>query len=194
VKNLLIAVGVLATFATSAAAQGPSFGIKAGATLNSVSIDFTDGTTAENKNGGMAGVFLQFPANSRFTFQPEVLWVMKGAKLKQGTDSVRLSFDEIEVPLLANVNLTGGPTPLCLIVGPFIGFRTSAELKQGLEKQDLKDDTESTDFGVVTGAAFQAGPVVIDGRYNWGLSNINKAKDEGEVKTRTFTISLGIRF
>ena len=37
---------------------------------------------------------------------------------------------------------------------------------------------------------------LIDGRYNWGLTNINKntGVDEPEVKTRTFSMMFGYEF
>jgi len=75
----------------------------------------------------------------------------------------------IEVPLLANVRLTEGDLPVSLLVGPSISFRTHAEFEASGESVDLKDETESTDFGLVTGIAVGLGNrVVIDGRYTWG--------------------------
>jgi hypothetical protein len=49
--------------------------------------------------------------------------------------------------------------------------------------------------GLVAGAALELGPLVLDGRYTWGLVNIAKdTSDPGTAKNRVFSATIGIRF
>jgi hypothetical protein len=52
-----------------------------------------------------------------------------------------------------------------------------------------------TDVGLVTGVVFDVAHVVIDGRYTWGLMNINNdSSDTAKIKHRVASITLGFRF
>ena len=54
---------------------------------------------------------------------------------------------------------------------------------------------ERFDLGLVAGAGLEFGRFVIDGRYTWGLSNINKDESEDvKIKNRVFAVMAGIRF
>ena len=61
--------------------------------------------------------------------------------------------------------------------------------------EDIGDDIESVDYGVVFGAGWEAGRLTIDGRYTWGLSNIGKDETDPEKVThRVIAVMAGIRF
>jgi hypothetical protein len=200
VKKAVSLVALLVAFATPAAAQqGTVFGAKVGINFANLNFDPDEGVDTSNKTGVAAGVFMGIPVNSRFSFQPEVLFSMQGAELKDEEfgEEATIKLDYINVPLLANINLATGPNSFSFLVGPQIGFRTSAKIKGGGEEEDLKDDTESTDFGVVFGVAATMRNFVIDARYTHGLRNINsadEADDVQDVKNRVFTISIGLLF
>ena len=45
------------------------------------------------------------------------------------------------------------------------------------------------------GLAVEAGRLVFDGRYTWGLTNISKdTNDPGTAKHRVFSATVGVRF
>ena len=70
-------------------------------------------------------------------------------------------------------SLSSGQNPVSLLVGPQIGFHAGAG-RIGGGQVDIEEQTESTDWGLVIGMSATVGKfVVLDGRYTWGLSNIN---------------------
>lgn len=194
-KKAIILVALLVAVATPAAAQtDPVFGAKVGINFANLNFDPEDEEDAsENLTGFTAGALIVVPFNARFAFQPEVLYSRQGAKA-EGVDA-RIKLDYINIPLLANINLSGGDNPVSLLVGPQLGFRISAKAEFEGEEEDLDDDTETFDFGLVTGVSATIRNFVVDARYTWGLSNINALEDDDQkVKNRVFTISVGILF
>ena len=198
-RKVVILVALLVAFASPAAAQGALFGAKVGVNFASLSFDPEDEEVETSmRTGFTAGVLLVVPANARIAFQPEVLFSQQGSKVEDPENaanegSIKLNY--VNVPLLANIRLGGGDNPVSLLVGPQIGFRTSAKAEANGEEEDLKEFTEGTDFGLVTGLSAMFRNVVVDARYIWGLSNINADEtDDQKVKNRVFTISVGVVF
>ena len=59
----------------------------------------------------------------------------------------------------------------------------------------MSDEVKSTDVGVVGGVAYHIGRLVIDGRYSWGLTDIDdETEDTIHVKNRSFSVLAGWRF
>lgn len=198
-RKVVVLVALLVAFASPAAAQGVLFGAKVGVNFASLSFDPEDEEVETSmRTGFTAGVLLVVPANARIAFQPEVLFSQQGSKVEDPENaanegSIKLNY--VNVPLLANIRLGGGDNPVSLLVGPQIGFRTSAKAEANGEEEDLKEFTEGTDFGLVTGLSAMFRNVVVDARYIWGLSNINADEtDDQKVKNRVFTISVGVVF
>jgi hypothetical protein len=180
----------------NAHAQGVSVGVKAGLNLANISIeDPSQITERKNRTGLVAGVFLTVPASGLLAFQPEVLFSMQGAKLTDGGDeNASLQLDYVQVPLLARIK--PAKSPVGIVVGPALGFRTRSKLSFAGEDddQDFKDDVKSSDVGLVTGVVVDIAHVVLDGRYTWGLKNISQDADADKVTNRVFSITLGFRF
>lgn len=193
-KKAIILVALLAIATPAAAQTDPVFGAKVGINFANLSFDPEDEEDAsENLTGFTVGALIVVPFNARFAFQPEVLYSRQGAKA-EGVDA-RIKLDYINIPLLANINLSGGDYPISLLVGPQLGFRTSAKAEFEDEEEDVDDETESFDFGLVTGISATIRNIVLDARYTWGLSNINALEDDDQkVKNRVFTISVGVLF
>lgn len=207
VKKAIILVALLVAFATPAAAQtDPVFGAKVGINFATLSFDPEEPEeVTKTRTAFTVGALMIFPLNARFAFQPEVLYSGQGAKAESDGIEAQIKLDYITIPLLANINLSGGDYPISLLVGPQLGFKVSAKIKAedaGVEvEEDFDDETESFDFGLVTGVAATIKNFVIDARYTWGLSNINKLsvnpleeEEEQKVKNRVFTISVGYLF
>jgi hypothetical protein len=191
---------VVLLLAASAMAQSPiKFGIKGGLTLASLSGDGWDdvedyiGVTLDNKSkmGFCGGVFVDLPLGaSGVSLQPELLYVMKGAKAEtttnSGTITLNIKNDYLEVPVLIKYNITaqGNLTP-CIFVGPVLAFNMASKIEAEDVSEDLLDDvpdgdienTKSMDFGLTIGGGFglAMGPVhklTFDLRYTVGLSEI----------------------
>lgn len=193
VATVALLVAVLG-MASPAAAQA-SFGVRVGANFANLSFDPDDEDDTSTRTGLNVGAFATFPINPRFAFQPEVLYSQQGSKASEGDFEATLKLDYVNVPLLAKINLSSGQNPVSLLVGPQIGFLTGAKIEAEGEELDLEEVTESTDWGLVVGMSATMGNFVLDGRYTWGLSNINAdPEDNQKVKHRVFTISVGVMF
>ena len=190
--TLALAVALLVSAGTATAQT--SFGVKAGLNLANLSISEADDTfDPENRTGLVAGVFVTIPGGGIFAFQPEFLISQQGAKFSDGGDSGTAKIDYFQVPLLARI----GPSKVGIVVGPSLGFRVNAKLSgAGLstEDEDFSDQIERMDWGLVTGVTADVGRLVLDGRYTWGLSNIEKEATADKTKNRVISLTLGLRF
>ena len=187
-----LAVALLVSAGTAHAQT--SFGVKAGLNLANLSIGEAEDTfDPDNRTGLVAGVFVTIPGGGIFAFQPEALISMQGAKFSDGSDSGTAKIDYFQVPLLARI----GPSKVAIVVGPSIGYRFRAELSAaGLspDDEDFSDQIERMDVGLVTGVTADVGRLVLDGRYTWGLTNIEKDATAEKTKHRVISLTLGLRF
>jgi hypothetical protein len=192
VKQLLVVLAVVGVLGVTEARAQDRGGVRVGINAATLSVD-EEGFDPKVRTGLVVGLFGVVPVNDLFAFQPEVLFSQQGAKVEDGSDEGKIKLDFLQVPLLARFKL-GSNSPAHLLVGPSFGFRTKAEVESNGETEDIKDDVERMDVGLVTGVAVNAGPAVVDARYTWGLRNLDKSDDPGNVKSRVFSVSVGIRF
>lgn len=189
-------LGLIVLTASPARAQGGSGAIIG---VNFANIEFTDNDAPEpdRRTGLVGGVFVNVPLGASLSVQPEVLYSQKGAKFQEGNNEARLELDYLDVPVLLRVT-AGGQSGLALFGGPSVGFKLRARSKIDVDgttdEEDISDDVETIDYGLVLGAGIQGGSFFLDGRYQWGLSNTNKDKTEPEVKNKVLSIVLGFRF
>ena len=167
-QKALLSLGLLAGISFAAQAQSIKYGIKAGASLTNVT-----SSNQENKFGFNGGGIVNFGIDDMFSIQPEVLYSNKGYKIKGGSNGFRFALNYIDVPVL--VKVATGSTGLFFELGPQVGFRLSADLKDNDNSFSFKDYTKSVDFGYAAGLGFQveSGPMV-GLRYNGGFTRIGK--------------------
>jgi hypothetical protein len=190
-------------FCSPAAAQTVQGGIKGGVSFSTLDgfgdvIGNLPQIDTENRINWLAGVFVKVNLGRFFAFQPEVLYVRKGARLALTglfTESVTYNLSYIDIPLLARVQTSRG-NGFYLLVGPSIGLNVTAEAEnEAGETEDVKDGINTSDMGLVIGAGVDFAHLVLEGRYTQGLSNILKdALDEAPVKNRAVSLLFGIRF
>lgn len=167
------------------------------------------------------GGFVNVPFTELVSFQPEFLYVRKGAKVEgdiedafgeplAGQFEQRNTLDQIQVPLLAKVTFPGMVVRPFVVAGPGLGFTVrardeqdfsgiSAELREFLEEEgeiyedDIKDDVKSLELSLIVGAGVQFGNGSVEARYDHGLTDLNDEEDEEflEVRSRTFSILFG---
>jgi hypothetical protein len=110
--------------------------------------------------------------------QPELLY-----SINKGKDN---SIGYFNVP----INLRWQPLPIPLIkpiilVGPYFGYAVNMK---GFKKENIN----RFDWGIGLGAGVEIWKLQIEGRYNWGLQNINSLKDAAkdfDIKNNLFTLS-----
>jgi outer membrane immunogenic protein len=187
--------------AADADAQGLEYGVKGGVTL----ADLQAGGDAEAGSfdfrvGFAVGGFVALPLGGRLEFQPEALYVQKGAKSDElgGTSTEKL--DYLDVPLLVSYRIKGSrERNIAVFGGPSVGVRlrarSNASFSGGSFEEDVSDQVKSTEFAAVAGLAYHRGRLVVDGRYSWGFTDIDKETGDGvEIRNRVILFLAGWRF
>lgn len=202
-KQLFRGVVALGLLVLPAAAQAQvSGGVRAGINFADLSYDPNPPIDSKNLAGLVAGAFVTIPANGVVAFQPEVLYSMQGSKFSAEGMTINTHLDYVQVPLLGRFRVASG-SPIAVLAGPSLGFRTRAKFTGTDVPQEFADEFEDQverfDFGLVAGASADLGRLVLDGRYTWGLTNIAKdagsgSSENGSAKNRVFSLSAGVRF
>jgi len=193
VKQLLVVLAVIGVLGVTEARAQDRGGVRIGINAATLSVDNEEDFNPKVRTGLVVGLYGVVPVNDIFAFQPEVLFSQQGAKVEDGSDEATLKLDYVQIPALARIRL-GRTSPAYLLVGPTFGFNTKAESDFDGQTEDFKDEVKGNDVGLVTGIAINAGRAVIDGRYTWGLMNIDDSTDPSNVKNRVFSVSVGFRF
>lgn len=198
-KTTIGLITALLVCAATAHAQTPSFGIRAGVNLADLSFSSdAEVTNSKNLTGLVAGVFATVPLTDLVAFQPEALFSRQGTKFTEDDEDAKIKIDYFQVPLLGRFKFAKG-SPVAVLIGPSLGFRSSAKLDvpgapAGFD-DDFEDEVERFDLGLVTGIGVDVGRLVLDGRYTWGLRNIAKNNEgQGEARNRVFSATVGVRF
>jgi hypothetical protein len=192
----LVAAAVLA--GSPAFAEGVAVGVKGGANL--ATVRFTgepDATTG--RWSGVLGAFAVMPVYRRLWLQPEVLYTRKGARLRGTGPQPSLLLDYLEVPVLARVSTRLLGTKVYLVGGPAPAIRARAKTRTqfsgAAEEIDVADELQRFDLGVVGGAGMEIGSLVVEGRYTFGLIDIDKdSADAARAANRVLSVTAGWRF
>jgi len=202
---------VLVSLLASPAFSGVKIGVKGGFSLADLTFkpELTD-SPLTSKTGAVGGISLNVNIASFLSLQPEVLYVQKGTKgtveIEEGVNAnLKLEADYVEIPVLLNFSLAkeGSSFVPSVFAGPYVGLNTRARIKltSGSESysEDFKDSVKDTDFGLAFGVGLGmkvgSGKIVLDVRYDLGLTNIAEGMAEGEsVKSKTWLFMLGYWF
>jgi opacity protein-like surface antigen len=166
-------------------------------------------------NGGsMAGVEFEYQLAQRFSLAAGVNYMQAGTAWKDiNHDGVKFKDMKVEtsyvtVPVVANVYLCKG---LALKSGVQFAFLTDAKTKFTEETSigDLtkktemdtscKDQFNKFDVSIPVGISYEFKvPIVIDLRYNIGLTKVNKVDNlfgnKGDSRSHTCTLTVGYKF
>jgi hypothetical protein len=130
------------------------------------------------------------------SLSPEIHWMQKGAKIDDlnGTlgESAR-TFNYLEIPVLVKVKFGG----LFAMAGPSFGYLLDGSDKDmDGKKTDIDlDFYKRGEFGGLIGGGIGLGPIKVDVRYLFGLSNIFDAPNsEVEIKNSGFGAGVSLMF
>ena len=144
------------------------------------------------------GGFVSYEVNATFCIQPEVLFTMKGAKFEGHGYDVTQNLNYIEIPILAKLNIAmDGNAKPNIFLGPSLGLNLSATYKIESDFGDDDGDIEDVspmEFGIVFGGGVEVGKILIDARYNMGLTSIDDSSENFKVNNSVISIMLGILF
>ena len=213
--STVIIAGAAALAVSASSVDAQTIGFKLGASMSKFSADGTT-DTYDFMTSFAGGGFVRF-GFGRLGIQPEILSVTKGAEIDgggTGGEDASYKIEYVEVPVLLHLPLTYGASFAPYVMGgPAFAFEIGCEESLGGTETDCDDvaggllsQRKSIDIGLSAGGglAFAMGPgaVLVEGRYTWGLTNLNdsEAADPIEVKNRSilllagYSIPLGRRY
>jgi hypothetical protein len=190
---LLLSISLLAV-ASVIAQNKPRFIFTPGLSLAKASFEPSGDADIKSKIGFDGGVGVEFGISKYLAIQPEVNYSMQGLEAEGDGSKTVIKLDYITIPVLAKIKPTTG---LSILVGPQIGFLTSAKAEiTGQDDQDLKALLKSTDFFGVFGAEYQfTNGFFVGARYQLGFADIVDAENaSAEIKNRALTFRVGYSF
>ncbi|SET13065.1 porin family protein [Prevotella sp. kh1p2] len=195
-KIMLMAVVLLSSVAASAQHAVGSFTLQPKVGMNVANLTELD--NADSRIGLAAGAELEYQVSDIFSLSGGAIYSMQGSKydrtiLKQNIKTTT-KLDYINVPIMANVYVVKG---LAVKLGIQPGFNVNSKqtfsgktvIGDVDEKAEL--DAKSVDFSIPVGLSYEYNNVVLDARYNWGLT---KVFDGSDAKNSVFQITLGYKF
>jgi Outer membrane protein beta-barrel domain len=192
-KERVILLFTLCFFSFIAAnAQSPfQLGFKAGANVSKL-----NGESFSNQFqfGYHGGAFAQIKIAKKWQVQPEVLFNQYATKtgtkfneIYQGSNFKDVKLNYLTIPMLLNY----APQK-------WIAFQGGAQVGVLMDKQKslVKNGQEAFKTGDVSllgGLQLNVGIIKVQGRYYYGLNNVNKINPADSWKNEGFQVSVGIR-
>lgn len=209
---VLICLSIFLIISTIQAGEISKKGIKVGLNYSNIIFEYAE---FDNRTGLIAGVFFTYQLNNNISFQPELLFSMKGFKsIQQGSDmsgNIK-SYESIyelnylELPILASYNVSVYKAiKSSVFIGPYFAYKLSSKINYPKELIDLYGSLESeweypknVDFGFIVGAGVSYKLLSLEVCYSLGLTSIDgfRAGDGGkaDMKNRVTSIVLGLFF
>jgi len=119
-----------------------------------------------------------------------------GGSVSSGWDKYEDNLGYLNIPIVANYYFAKG---WAVKAGIQPGFLLSAKVKRdglGLTPnldEDIKSDLKTFDLSIPLGISYETNNFVIDGRYNLGLTKVNKDGDNS-VKNNVIQFTFGYKF
>lgn len=157
--------------------------------MNIASLTKADG--ADSRIGLAVGAEAEYQIEDRISLSAGLLYSMQGATASEDGVDETIKLDYINIPILANIYVTKG---LALKVGVQPGFNVTHKYKVEKGSASASDDIDgvkSFDFSIPVGASYEFSNLVLDARYNWGLTKVFK---DANSKNSVFQITLGYKF
>ena len=172
---------------------------------------YTNDTESGNLKADFAvGVEAEYGLAEKFSVAAGILYSRQGTdfgtvkeygdpdgSVSDGWDKNAMNLDYLNIPIVANFYFAKG---WAIKAGIQPGFLLSAKHKiDGLgvkesKNEDIKDKCKSFDLSIPIGISYEFdNHIVIDGRYNLGVTKVNKYNDESS-KNGVIQITVGYKF
>lgn len=187
-KLLVMAAVMLASVGSYAQHAVGSFTLQPKVGMNIANL--TDADDADARIGFVGGLETEYQATDIFSLSAGVLYSMQGCKYDNDKVKTTSKLDYINIPIMANVYVAKG---LAVKLGVQPAFNVNSEVKVsgGKYSPSADVDAKSFDFSIPVGISYEYSNVVLDARYNWGLT---KVVDGSDSKNSVFQITLGYKF
>lgn len=198
---ILAAAMMIVALGVKAQSNIGSWSILPKAGLNIATMTESDG--ADPRFGLVAGAEAEYQVSERVSLSTGLLYSQQGIKDSPEGVSETIKMDYLNVPLLANVYVAKG---LALKAGIQPGFllndkvelkSNGAKVEVGLEESfhaaGLKADVKSFVLSIPVGVSYEFSSLVLDARYNLGISKAASAEGES-TKHNVFQFTVGYKF
>lgn len=186
-KMILTAVVLLSSVATFAQRAVGTVSLKP--QVGVVGATMTEFEKTKMKVGFTAGAELEYQLSDIFSLSGGVMYAQQGVKFDTGGDfkigntkielkDAKSNLAYINVPVMANV-----------YVVPGLAVKLGVQPAFAIDKDGTK--AKGFDLAIPVGLSYEFANVVIDGRYNWGVT---KVFDNFDAKNSVFQVTLGYKF
>lgn len=182
--------------ATSASAQGVTFGVKGGAVFATAVSDGADAIDFNTGTGAVGGMFVTIDLGSRARLQPELLFGQR--RFAASNFPIDVTTSGVELPILVQVVLGSSArvTPV-LTFGPQLNFISKVTQSSALGETDISDDIANVDAALTVGAGLDVavgrGTAVFDVRVSFGMKDLSTT-DGPSLRSRGTLVLAGYRF
>lgn len=152
----------------------------------------------DSRIGLAAGVEGEYQVSDIFSLSLGAIYSQQGNKIDKTIAGQSFKYtnklDYVNVPVMANVYVVPG---LAVKLGVQPGFNVNSKGKAvantviGSADKTVELDAKSVDFSIPVGLSYEYKGVVLDARYNWGLT---KVWDGSDAKNSVFQFTLGYKF
>ena len=187
-KVIIMAVLMLASVATFAQRPVGSLTVQPKIGMNFATLTKAD--DSESRIGLVAGAELEYQLSDIFSISGGALYSQQGCEWSEDGSTRTNKLDYINIPVLANVYVVKN---LAVKVGlqPAFNVNSKAKASQGDSSvQGSIEGIKTFDFSIPIGLSYEYKNIVIDGRYNFGLTKVSKYADS---KNSVFQLTLGYK-
>ena len=188
-KVIIMAVLMLSSVAAFAQRPVGSLTVQPKIGMNFATLTKAD--DSESRIGLVAGAELEYQLSDIFSISGGALYSQQGCEWSEDGSTRTNKLDYINIPVLANVYVVKN---LAVKVGLQPAFNVNSKQKASKGDASVQGSIEGTktfDCSIPVGLSYEYKNFVIDGRYNFGLTKINKHADS---KNSVFQITLGYKF
>ncbi|MEO5800900.1 MAG: porin family protein [Gemmatimonadales bacterium] len=201
IRKLLSSVALITMFGLAPLAAQGHFGVVAGVVSSNLTVSSSGASLSfKSRTGFAAGVSMVHAISKDLEFAPELLYVQKGSKFTDGSETASLKVSYAELPLLFRAKFGTAATRPFVMAGPAIGVKASCKVSGSSgstsvssDCDDLDVNVKSTDVGLMFGGGVAAKRFSVSVRYDLGLTNVAKDPDPGtKVKNKALLAMVGI--
>lgn len=148
------------------------------------------GSSRSSRIGLAVGAEAEWQVKAKLSLAAALLYSQQGYKVESGNYRATSKFDYINIPMVVNFYVA---RDLALKVGLQPAFNVNATVRSSLNGYTgtaKEGGMETFLVEVPLGISYEWQSWVIDARYNWGLSRINKSNDHNSVTQ----ITVGYKF
>lgn len=200
-KKLMLFAAVAVFGFAKVQAQGEiQFGAKAGVNFAKLTGDAVE--DADGRTGFHIGGLVEIPISEKFSVQPELVYSQQGLQAKGTFDGIdfesKLKLDYINIPVMAKFYVSEG---FAIEAGPQFGFNVSSKFEEKEDGESFEEDAENVagfDLSLGAGLSYKLNSgLFFQGRYMFGLSNVNQDEEEGfddNLTNSVLSLSIGFMF